>query len=784
MGSQHQLKLSSASKLTLAAMTLLLPLIVFVVILVDDRNAQIDVTESEIAGLETLVDMRYALELTLQHYALTEVGYASGAYQGTHIDEIEDRTNGAFETLVAASDAANDPYGLSEPIRHIHADWMTARANHRDQPTGDRGGPAMDDFMVASTEIAVDLANLFRQVGNASGMAVDPSLESSQLINLLVVELPQMVAQVGEARNRSLKILRRGTPPTIEELNQLSADDRSLTIAHDNLFYGFSVAVSKDPVIAENLAQQFEIFDRDTYAFHELVASGAIGQSSEEVFALGSSSIDATLHLFNRIAPELQRVLVKRMNALENTKHIAIATVIAVSIIAGLSGWALLNALTRPLQTEVAERRRVQARLRDLAAIVEQAEDSILTLSPTGEVTSWNKGAERLYGYTADEVVGASISVLSPEGFEHETTQLLKKMISGEPMPTRETIRVRKDGEIVDVSLRFSIIRNQNGDVRGAAVIARDIRERKKAEAEIRNKEQMLQARIDQLRVTQDELQQHRDRLEDKVRERTAEVHEKAVQLESALEKEKEFSALQRKFISMASHEFRTPLAIIDGAAQRVERRLDSIETPELEKRLSRIRGAVRRMLELIESTLSASRLDEGHVAMRPQDVDLGELVRTVCERQNELSDELKIHLDLDDLPDRVEGDPSLLDQVFTNLLSNAAKYTPDSPEIAITGTRQADGFLTIAIADNGIGIPKDELSQLFDRFFRASTSEGIAGTGIGLNLAGELVEMHGGTISVESDVGVGTTFTVRLPERRPEFLRDSGLPHDVNAAA
>ena len=187
--------------------------------------------------------------------------------------------------------------------------------------------------------------------------------------------------------------------------------------------------------------------------------------------------------------------------------------------------------------------------------------------------------------------------------------------MAGEQFPARETIRVRKDGKLVDVSLRFSLIRNANGELRGVAVIARDIRERKKAETEIRNKEQMLQARVDQLHATQTELQQHRDRLEEKVRERTKQVHEKAEQLEVALANEKELSALQRKFVSMASHEFRTPLAIIDGAAQRVERRLDTIETTDLQ---TRIRGAVRRMLELIESTLSASRLDEGRLRMKP----------------------------------------------------------------------------------------------------------------------------------------------------------------------
>ncbi len=776
MGTQDQFKLGYASKLTLAAMTLLLPLIVFVVILVDDRNTQIDAAYNEITGLEYLVEVRQLLELVPRHRGLIQLSHQGGSALENEIDDVEQAIDVQIGRLQEQAERAGDPFRVSDGLARLGALWASAKQG--------RHVEAMASILDVDQDIMRELVALNRHLGNTSNLVIDSALESTHLIDLIVIELPQMIARVSEARSRALDILEGGVTPTLQERQQLSVDDWALQNAHDNLFYGFSVAVAEDVEIARNLAEQFEHFDRDTNKFHAFIASGNFERDPVEVFTLGTSSIQATLRLYDEIVPELQRVLENRISNLQRTRFITIATVIAISVIAGLSGWALLRALTRPLQAEVSERRRVQARLRDLAAIVEQAEDSILTLSPTGEVTSWNKGAERLYGYSAEEAVGADISILSPEGFEHETTQLLKKMISGDPMATRETIRVRKDGEIVDVSLRFSLIRNQNGDVRGAAVIARDIRERKKVEAEIRNKEDMLQARIDQLRLTQDELQQHRDRLEDKVRERTGEVREKAAQLETALEKEKEFSALQRKFISMASHEFRTPLAIIDGAAQRVERRIDSIETPELEKRLSRIRGAVSRMLGLIESTLSASRLDEGRVALKAQEVDLAVLVRTVCERQNEISDNLRINLDLDDLPDRIEGDPALLDQVFTNLLSNAAKYTPESPEISVTGTRQVDGFLAIAIADNGIGIPKDELSRLFDRFFRASTSEGIAGTGIGLNLAGELVEMHGGTISVESDVGVGTTFTVRLPDSRPETMHDSELPHDANEAA
>jgi PAS domain S-box-containing protein len=758
MGPQRYIKLNYASRMTLAAMTLLLPLFVFVFILVDDKNTQIRAAQYEIAGLSYLVEFRQLLELVPRHRGLIQLAHRGGDQFDTQIDAIELSIDTEIAALLDRAQTSDDPFRVLDPLSRLQVLWTSAKQNRRAE--------SMSNIMNVDESIVRELVALNRHLGNTSNLVIDSALESTHLIDLVVIELPQMVARVSEARSRALEILDSDSEPTLRDRQQLSIDDWALHNAHDNLFYGFNVAIEEDDEIARNLTQQFENFDRDTNKFHTFIAAGNFELDAGETFALGTSSIAATLRLYDQIMPELRRVLQKRMNDLKNTRLYAIASVFAASIIAGLSGWALLRSLTRPLQAEIRERRRVQARLRDMAAIVEQSEDSILTLSPNGVLTSWNPGAEHLYGYRADEVVGQHIKMLAPEGFERETDSWLKKVTSGEPLPAHETIRVRKDGKLVDVSLRFSPIRNPDGELRGAAVIARDIRERKRAEAEIHNKEQMLQARIDQLRLTQDELQQHRDRLEDKVRERTAEVQEKAAQLEGALQKEKEFSALQQKFVSMASHEFRTPLAIIDGAAQRVERRIDSIETEDLQKRVSRIRGAVRRMLDLIEGTLSASRLDEGRIELRPQNMNLSALVRTVCERQGELSDELKIHLALEGLPEQIEGDPALLDQVFTNLLSNAAKYTPTSPQISITGTRDADGGLVIAITDNGIGIPKDELPRLFKRFFRASTSEGIPGTGIGLNLVQELLEMHGGSISVDSDVGVGTTFTVRLPER------------------
>ena len=259
------------------------------------------------------------------------------------------------------------------------------------------------------------------------------------------------------------------------------------------------------------------------------------------------------------------------------------------------------------------------------------------------------------------------------------------------------------------------------------------------------------------------ELKHHRDHLEELVAERTEEVQEQARQLTHALESEKKFSALQQKFVALVSHEFRTPLSIIDGTAQRIIRLKDKITPDQLVERGSKIRFAVERMVGLIETTLYASRLDAGKVKMHVQPCTVRELFAEVCDRQKEISPSYDIHIDLDVIPEYIDADPKLLEHIFTNLLSNAVKYAPDNPLIEVAGEIKGDMAL-ISIKDQGLGIPENDLPHMFERFFRAKTAEGIKGTGLGLSVCKEFVEMHGGDIKADSVEGEGATFTLLLP--------------------
>ncbi|MEM8699475.1 MAG: ATP-binding protein [Pseudomonadota bacterium] len=230
-----------------------------------------------------------------------------------------------------------------------------------------------------------------------------------------------------------------------------------------------------------------------------------------------------------------------------------------------------------------------------------------------------------------------------------------------------------------------------------------------------------------------------------------------------ALRQEKQVSAQQRQFVAMVSHEFRTPLSIIDASAQALLRRRTRMSEELITRKLDLTRTSVSRLVRLMESTLAAGRLEEGRISADPGPVDLAKMIRQIVEDRSLTASDLRFDCDLDQAPERILADETLLYSVIDNLISNAIKYSPSMPEVAIRASVQ-DGMAVIAVRDHGIGIPAEEIERIGTRFFRASTSAGIAGTGIGLNLAQTILDLHAGWLSIESVVGQGSTFRIHLP--------------------
>jgi signal transduction histidine kinase len=238
-----------------------------------------------------------------------------------------------------------------------------------------------------------------------------------------------------------------------------------------------------------------------------------------------------------------------------------------------------------------------------------------------------------------------------------------------------------------------------------------------------------------------------------------------AKMLEDKLAEEQRLTLLQRNFVSMASHEFRTPLAIIDGHTQRLISRSDRVTAGELAHRAQKVKSMVRRMTQLIDNLIGSARLIDGPIELyyHPSRVDLRWLLRDSCQLQRELTPDARILEPAGTQQLIVYGDASLLGQLFCNLLSNAVKYSPDGAHIEVAAA-QEDAEIVVSIRDRGIGIPEEERERVFERYYRGSNTSGIGGSGVGLSLVRSIVDLHKGTISLESREGEGSCFTLRLP--------------------
>jgi PAS domain S-box-containing protein len=394
---------------------------------------------------------------------------------------------------------------------------------------------------------------------------------------------------------------------------------------------------------------------------------------------------------------------------------------------------SLLQREASELQTGIAERKQVEWELRRLAAIVESSDDAIISKDLNGIVQTWNDGARRLFGYTADEMVGKSILTVIPKDRQAEEPQILERIRNGEPMDHFETVRQRKDGSLVDISLTVSPIRNAAGKVIGVSKIARDISERKQAERE--------------LQAAREELAQANETLEKRVEERTASLKEATAQME--------------EFSYTVSHDLRTPLrAMAIYSAALIEDYSSNLPEEALHH-LKRIAENATRLDKMVLDVLSYSRVARAEIQL--ENISLNNLVASLIDPYRAMLP-LKGEIQIDPLMD-VTGHKSSLAQALNNLISNALKFVPPgvAPHVHIW-TEPRDSQVRIWVQDNGIGIAPKYQHRLFGMFERIHPQLHYEGNGVGLAIVRRATERMGGSVGVESDGTNGSKFWMQLP--------------------
>jgi PAS domain S-box-containing protein len=489
-----------------------------------------------------------------------------------------------------------------------------------------------------------------------------------------------------------------------------------------------------------------------------------------------------------------------------------------------------------------------------LAAIVASSDDAILSKNLEGIILTWNAGAQRLFGYTADEAIGKSVTMLIPPDHMDEEPQILQRLRRGERIDHYETVRVRKDGSRLDIALTVSPIRNSRGQIVAASKIARDITVQKRAAGALAASDARFRIMADSApvliwmadttkrctwfnkgwreftgrpleedlgfgwsqNVHADDLQSVMQNYTEHFEARTPfriehrlgrhdgtwrwvindatplfEGHygrfsgyvgsciditefrraqtdrDELLRAERAARSEAErLSHVKDEFLATLSHELRTPLNAILGWSTLL-RRLDR-DSPDYGKGLDTIERNARIQTQIIGDLLDMSRIISGKVQLDVQPVRLNDVISAALDvvRPSVEAKKLRLRVTLDSRGTHIRGDPSRLQQIVWNLLTNAVKFTPSGGRIDVVSNRE-NSHVEISVEDSGAGIKPEFLAFVFDRFRQAdsSTTRRHGGLGLGLSIVKHLVELHGGSVRVKSPgEGLGSTFIVALP--------------------
>jgi PAS domain S-box-containing protein len=356
--------------------------------------------------------------------------------------------------------------------------------------------------------------------------------------------------------------------------------------------------------------------------------------------------------------------------------------------------------------------------------LVESVQDyAILMLDPTGNVVSWNLGTERIKGYTASDILGKNFSVFYPqEDIQSGKPAMELAMATKEGRFEDEGWRLRKDGSRFWANVVLTALYDANGEVRGFSKVSRDITDRKQSEQALRDKN---------------------------------------VELQNSAES-------KNRFLANMSHELRTPLNGIIGFAEFLTDGKPGTLNPKQKEYLAEILNSGRHLLQLINDVLDLAKVEANRMELHPERFSLARAIEGVCAVAKPLALKKAIKISIRVAPevDDVVLDQQKFKQVLYNLVSNAVKFTDDGGQVAVVAAGHDEGHFKLVVSDTGIGIKQEDFPRLFTEFeqLESGAARHYEGTGLGLALTRKIVQLQGGTIGVESEVGNGSSFSVILP--------------------
>jgi PAS domain S-box-containing protein len=376
---------------------------------------------------------------------------------------------------------------------------------------------------------------------------------------------------------------------------------------------------------------------------------------------------------------------------------------------------------------------------KELRQFIETANAPIFGIDNQGLVNEWNQTSEDITGFTKNEVLGKDlVQTYITEDYQEAVKKVLDNALLGEETANFEFPLFTKDKKPLMVLLNSSTRRNANGEVTGVLGVGQDITE----------------------------LVGYRKKLELKVNQRTLKLNE-------ALKKEKELNELKSKFVSTASHEFRTPLSAINFAAGSIKKYWTKMEPTMIEKKLNKIEDQVMHMKKLLDDVLIVGQAEAGKIMYNPVYVNLGDFINEIIEEVDNSYNKLHkiLLIDTEELKSStIFIDEKLGRNIFINIISNAVKFSPNADKVTIEFSSEKN-YTVISVTDFGIGIPKSELTNIFNPFTRGENVDLIQGTGLGLSIVKGAIDVLGGKIIVNSTIGNGTSFTVKIPKTKIDLI-------------
>jgi len=489
--------------------------------------------------------------------------------------------------------------------------------------------------------------------------------------------------------------------------NNTSVLDRSLT-EQANAILAAIVATSDDTIISKNLDGIILSWNPASEKMFGYSEDEALGKHISII--IPPDRIEEEDYIINEVKQGRKVDHFETVRKAKNGRMVPIS--LSVSPIIDGNGTVIGAS---KIARDISERKRADEKQAVLAAIVETSDDAIVSKTLQGTITSWNKAAEKMFGYTESEAVGKHITLIIPPERLDEESYIIGEIIKGNKIDHFHTIRRAKNGHLIPISVSVSPITDESGKVIGASKIARDISE-------------------------QLSLQEERARHYEEVK---------------ALNDRKD------EFIGLASHELKTPLTSIGGYLE-ILSRLVTDEKGQLF--LQKTRQQVKKLSALVNDLLDVTKIESGKLPFSEEHFDIRKVVEDVIELISHSNHQFQFHFNSEVEELFITGDPHRIEQVLTNLLTNAVRYSPGTDRIELYLSHE-EGSALVGVRDFGVGIPEDKLEEIFSRFYRVDeTKSHASGLGLGLYLSQEIVSRHGGTIWAESEQGQGSTFWVKLP--------------------